>query len=165
MRFVLGSVLIVVGTVYIITCRAKLFILPGLMTFVNSNPSSTSAKLRVTEHLCYKAKLAPFRGSDGKVSGKGSGTATIHIDSEHLSYTRTIVFTGLSTPTDEGYVHDKLMNLPGFPVKVRGGTYTQTFPSNPAHANYFKELKAKYVGILLVLNAKDILHGNVYLPC
>ena len=99
------------------------------------------------------------------MSGRGSGTATIHIDPEHLSYTRTIVFTGLSTPTDEGYVHVKLMNLPNFPVNVFSGTYTQTFPESPLHANYFKNLEAKYVNIFLALNDNDILYGSAYLPC
>ena len=60
----------------------------------------------------------PYKRSDGKVFGSGSGTSTIIIDPEHLTYTRTIVFSDLSTPVDESYVHDKLMNLPGFPINV-----------------------------------------------
>ena len=145
----------------------RALILMGLWTSAESNPSAlvTASELQGNQHLCFEVKLTPFRGGDGKVSGKGSGTATIHIDPKHLSYTRTIVFADLSSPTDASYVHDKLMNLPGFPVKVRGGTYTQTFPSNPAHAAYFKDLEGKFVGILLALNANDILHGNAYSPC
>ena len=107
----------------------------------------------------------PYKRSDGKVFGSGSGTSTIIMDPEHLTYTRTIVFSDLSTPVDESYVHDKLMNLPGFPINVNSGTYSQTLNENPLRVHYFKELEAKNVGIFLTFNDNDILHGDVYVPC
>ena len=130
-----------------------------------STPPVEGTLAQKKETLCFQTKLVPYKRSDGKVFGTGTGMATIIIDPEHLTYTRTIVFSDLSTPVDESYVHDKLMNLPGFPVNVKWGAYIQTFPENPLHADYFKNLKAKYVGIYLAFNDFDVLHGNVYTPC
>ena len=110
--------------------------------------------------FCFQVELSPFKGSDGKVHGKGSGMATIRIDRQRGTYTRTIVFADLSLPTDAKFVHDPLMmDLPGFPVSVRSGTYTQTFVTNPIHDDFFKDLD------FLALNANDILQGNVYSLC
>ena len=92
--------------------------------------------------------------------GKGSGMATILVDCQRRTFTRTITFTGLSSPTDAKYVHNpSKLDLPNFPLNVRKGTYSQTFVANHAQDNYFKDLD------FLTLNAYDVLQGNAYTLC
>ena len=130
-----------------------------------ASPEPAPLILTPDSNLCYQAKLTPYLSSRTKVSETGSGTSTIVIDPLSLSYTRTIVFVDLSSPSDVSQVHDEQAPLTGFPDKVQEGSYTQTFPpKTPFSAYYIKELAKEKVNEYITLSKVDILHG-VYLPC
>ena len=114
--------------------------------------------------LCYEAKLTPYLSSRTKVSETGSGTSTIIIDPLSLSYTRTIVFSDLSSPSDANHVHDERTPLPNFPDKVLEGMYVQTFPTTPFSAYYVKQLAKEIVNEYITLSKIGVFYG-VYHPC
>ena len=146
---------------------SNFLVISTLYTAVHAASSAAPFPLTLSPDtgLCYEAKLTPYLSSRTKVSETGSGTSTIIIDPLSLSYTRTIVFSDLSSPSDVSQVHDEQAPLPGFPDKVQEGSYIQTFPpKTPFSAYYIKELAKENVNEYITLSKVDILHG-VYLPC
>ena len=135
------------------------------MAASESTPLTEGAISQSSRNLCYHTKLVPFTRSDGKVYGTGSGAYTVVVNPENLTYTRTIVFSDLSNPTDESYVHEKLMKLTNFPINVYSGAYTQTFVGDSFQANYFYNQKARPADIYIFFNQFDILHGRESSPC
>ena len=129
-----------------------------------ASPEPAPLILTPDSNLCYQAKLTPYLSSRTKVSETGSGTSTIVIDPLSLSYTRTIVFSDLSSPSDASYVHDERAPLPNFPDKVQEGSYTQTFPTAPFSAYYVKQLAKEIVNDYITMSKVGVFYG-VYHPC